>query len=375
MTAAHRILLIGPLPPPTHGTSVPFKIFCDHVMASLPIGTVRVVDSNSGDKAVTPLLSARTIRAIVAMCLGIVMGSRGADRIIIFGSQRFATVVGSMAIVFLGCFRRRVYIRFFGGGYDMYFESLPFPIKKVVAFVFRRAGGLIFQTGHLARTMRPIWPDNIHAESNYRKLGPTTAPVMPQDSRRSALKYLYTGVVRREKGIKELIEAFGAASAILSKTAGAPSIHLEIYGPVYDDLPESLLSPQTLERFRISHHGEVDQAALQNAYRGADVFVFPSYWRTEGHSGSLIEALMSGLPIISTDWRANSELIEDGVNGMLCKPQDVASLAECIVRIALDPALRARLTSGALASAKKFDAEQVCPRLLKVICGTEEAVR
>jgi glycosyltransferase involved in cell wall biosynthesis len=63
----------------------------------------------------------------------------------------------------------------------------------------------------------------------------------------------------------------------------------------------------------------------------ADLFVSSS--RYEGFSNVILEALACGTPVVATDCPSgNREVIEEGVNGWLAKPEDAASLAETICR-------------------------------------------
>jgi glycosyltransferase involved in cell wall biosynthesis len=78
----------------------------------------------------------------------------------------------------------------------------------------------------------------------------------------------------------------------------------------------------------------------------ADAFVYPTYYPLEAHPLVVVEALEAGLPVVTTRWAAIPEIIEDGVNGLLASPRDVEDLAEKVLRIIRDPAMRARM-SGA----------------------------
>jgi glycosyltransferase involved in cell wall biosynthesis len=107
----------------------------------------------------------------------------------------------------------------------------------------------------------------------------------------------------------------------------------------------------------------VSNESLQQYYSRADVFVFPSYWPTEGHSGSVVEAMMHGLPVIAADWRAINEVVKPGVSGLLCKPGDTADLADKMFTICTDVHLRKKLACGALRESARFDEKVVCARL------------
>jgi sugar transferase (PEP-CTERM/EpsH1 system associated) len=60
-----------------------------------------------------------------------------------------------------------------------------------------------------------------------------------------------------------------------------------------------------------------------------DVFVLPS--KNEGVSNTILEALASGLPVVATAVGGNVELVEDGVNGTLVAPGDVAEMAQALL--------------------------------------------
>jgi glycosyltransferase involved in cell wall biosynthesis len=69
----------------------------------------------------------------------------------------------------------------------------------------------------------------------------------------------------------------------------------------------------------------------------ASVFVLPSYG--EGKPRSTLEAMASGLPIITTDCSGCRETVEAGVNGLLVPVHDPKALAQAMIRFVEDPAL------------------------------------
>jgi glycosyltransferase involved in cell wall biosynthesis len=73
----------------------------------------------------------------------------------------------------------------------------------------------------------------------------------------------------------------------------------------------------------------------------ADIFVLPSHF--EGLPMSVIEAMLTGLPVVATDIRGPREQVVHGRTGLLVPPMQVAPLAAALSRLAGDPALRAAL--------------------------------
>ena len=85
-------------------------------------------------------------------------------------------------------------------------------------------------------------------------------------------------------------------------------------------------------------------------YAALDAYVVPS--RQEGGPKSVLEAMASGIPVVSTRTGQATELIDDGVNGRLVEVEDVEALAEALADERL-PALVAAARDTALANDKR----------------------
>ncbi len=102
----------------------------------------------------------------------------------------------------------------------------------------------------------------------------------------------------------------------------------------------------------------------------ADCVVLPSFYR-EGTPRTLLEAAAMGRPIITTDTVGCRDVVDDGVNGYLCRPQDAKDLAEKMARMAgLSPAEREVM--GRRGGAKMecdFDEQIVINKYLEAIAS------
>ena len=87
-------------------------------------------------------------------------------------------------------------------------------------------------------------------------------------------------------------------------------------------------------------------------YRCSDLFLFITL--REGLSVALIEAMGSGMPIICTEIRGNTDLVEDGVSGMFAQNNPEA-VAEAILQLYRAPQKRAAYGAAAAEKVKLFD--------------------
>lgn len=103
----------------------------------------------------------------------------------------------------------------------------------------------------------------------------------------------------------------------------------------------------------------------------ANLFVFMSH--QEGLPVALMEAMACGLPVVCSNIRGNTDLIEDGVTGLISSntPEE---LAETIGKMRDDTALRDRLSSAALQKIKQFDLSGVEDEMVKIYRGVVSAI-
>lgn len=87
--------------------------------------------------------------------------------------------------------------------------------------------------------------------------------------------------------------------------------------------------------------GRVPDDQLARLYRESHAFVLPSF--AEGLPGVLMEAMITGLPCITTGINGVPELIEHGIDGILVPPSDPAALANAMARMIGDARLRREL--------------------------------
>src|SRR5690606_1276464 len=108
--------------------------------------------------------------------------------------------------------------------------------------------------------------------------------------------------------------------------------------------------------------GWVSGADKRRELLRASLYVLPSY--AEGLPMGILEAMAAGLPTVSTTIGGIPDAVDEGVEGFLIRPGDVDALAERIVRLLQDPALRAQMALAARETAvARFDANLVISQL------------
>ena len=98
----------------------------------------------------------------------------------------------------------------------------------------------------------------------------------------------------------------------------------------------------------------------------ADIFALPSHF--EGLPMSVIEAMLTGLPVVATNIRGPREQVVDGETGLLVAPMQTVPLAVALKRLSADAALRARMgEAGRARAVALYDEASVVARTMDLL--------
>ena len=179
--------------------------------------------------------------------------------------------------------------------------------------------------------------DQVFAVTNGIEV-PTLLPVAAKEPGRFTI--LYLGNLVREKGVFVILDAIPLVRA------RCPEAHFVFAGAWWSEKDGAEAERYVRDRNLTScteFTGMVTGDRKWKIVSQGDVLVFPTYYRPETLGQVLLEAMGAGLPVITTRRAAIPEIVEDGVNGLFVAEQEPDDLAEKILTLAKDPALRKRM--------------------------------
>jgi glycosyltransferase involved in cell wall biosynthesis len=225
--------------------------------------------------------------------------------------------------------------------------------------------GIYVETTAMAEALSGLGLRNVRVLPNFRKFNrnlkreyaPTVTP----------LKLVFYSRVIREKGVEEAI----AAVQRLNATYGTePRAVLDVYGPVPDcyrlELQRLLLQSQ-----HVYYRGVLAPGNACDTLQAYDLMLFPTYYEGEGFPGALVDACISGLPVIASDWKYNRGIVKEGRTGVLARVHSVEDLVAHMETFIAYPARILAMRQHCLEEAKHYHVEQAVERLLG-ITSTEE---
>lgn len=149
----------------------------------------------------------------------------------------------------------------------------------------------------------------------------------------TTLNLVFISRICEEKGV---LLIFDALEKLQNRLNGVV-VSVDFYGPIAADFKETFES----QLIGNTHYcGYLDMLNdLESSYRklsNYDAMILPTHWKGEGIAGVFIDAFISGLPILTTSWGVNEEIITNDVNGWIVPPNDSDSLVEKLMEITGD---------------------------------------
>ncbi|OAP42064.1 glycosyl transferase [Sinorhizobium saheli] len=165
--------------------------------------------------------------------------------------------------------------------------------------------------------------------------------------------FLMVARLLRDKGVVEYVQA----ARIVRQSF--PEARFQLLGH-FDSNPTAISREEIDGWVRegvLEYLGSTDDVRPYLA--ACSVFVLPSYYR-EGIPRSILEALATGRPVITTDLPGCRDTVEPGANGFAVKARDAADLAKAMIALAEDPELVERMGEKSREIAtSKFDVHAV----------------
>ncbi|MGD1992391.1 MAG: glycosyltransferase family 4 protein [Anaerolineae bacterium] len=172
----------------------------------------------------------------------------------------------------------------------------------------------------------------------------------------------YFGFLNESKGAEELMEALGYLVE-----RGVPAHLLMVGGQVGSSDPTNRAYAQKVKRLvaslglaeRVHWTGYARPNQVSAGLLATDACVLPYRDGVSFRRGTLHACLTHGRAVVTTRPAVPLEEVSDGENMLLVPPRDPVALADAVVRLQSNPALRSRLEAGATALAREFTWERI----------------
>jgi len=279
--------------------------------------------------------------------------------IIMFPADNGFRVFVPILRLFNFIYRRKIYYVVIGG-----FLTELLRKKKHYLFALKKYQGIFVQTNNMKNELLAMGLKHVFVIGNIKRLTAINTDELILNNE-PEVAFCLLSRVTEQKGIIEAIEAIKIANGILKGN----KIHLDIFGiidPGFSDIFANLLKENISF---VSYKGIIDFDKTVESIKTYFALIFPTYYHGEGFPGNFLDAFYAGLPIIATNWRYNSEILLNNVNGILVPVKDVQSLSVAILDLYFDREKVLVIRKNNLRESLKYDPDIILNEFYTCIEG------
>jgi glycosyltransferase involved in cell wall biosynthesis len=192
-----------------------------------------------------------------------------------------------------------------GGWLDEYLEN-----KKLHVYLLSNIDGIFPQTNQLCEKLKQHYLyKNVVYFPNFRMQ--SFIPTFEQNH--DDFKIVFMARIFRLKGIDKIFEL---ARYIEDKYKKNHTFIIDFYGPIQKD--EMDYFNKGIAKFEfIAYKGILNPEDIYAKLNEYDLLVLPTRYPGEGFPGTILDAYISGIPVVVSDWKYLSEFVDHGESGFL----------------------------------------------------------
>jgi len=275
----------------------------------------------------------------------------------------FFSIPGGLIALILNLLFKTPYIVFLRGGdvpgfdaKDKILNLFHFFTRPLIRYICKKAHSVVANSEGLRLLALKEMPElEVLAIPN----GVATDVFYPlqKNNENSLVRVICTGRLVKQKGFDLLMQSL--------KTIPSELWKLEIIGDGPEKQNLQILAEKLEIKDKVLFGGWIARENIVTKYQNADIFVLPS--SGEGMSNTVLEAISSGLPVISTKVSGNDELIKKEQNGILIPVNNINALKNALERLINDPVLRTKMGEQSRKIALEYDWKIITKKLLQII--------
>ena len=153
----------------------------------------------------------------------------------------------------------------------------------------------------------------------------TYYPTVTAKRKDDTTRFVFLSRIMPEKGCDYILEA----AKLLNEAGQAEKYKIDFYGAVAQDYKD-VFNRKVSQLPNVNYCGFLNlrENSGYDMLAAYDVMLFPTYWKGEGLAGVFIDAFISGLPMIVTDWAHNRAFMDEDETAIFISVHNVVALRE-----------------------------------------------
>jgi len=200
--------------------------------------------------------------------------------------------------------------------------------KPMHRYMLSRIKGIYVQTDNLYSDLQKYQFKNVHTLNNFRMIQYPALDL--KSNHEETIKLVFMARVHPLKGVDLLFKLEKALKEI-----GIHNASIDIYGPILGSYKDDFLSK--IESSSAQYGGVIEPADIYDVLQKYDLMLFPTKYYTEGFPGTILDAYISGVPVIATEWLNAEEFIDNGETGYITEFDNDDKFIEKVIETLKNP--------------------------------------
>ena len=187
-------------------------------------------------------------------------------------------------------------------------------------------------------------------------------PYMPQvEKRHNKLRFVFLSRIMPEKGCDYIIECANT----LNKKGLTDKYEIDFYGEVAESY-ENVFNSKLTTLANVNYKGFLNlrESKGYDTLSTYDMMLFPTYWKGEGFAGIFIDAFISGVPIIASEWAHNRQFLKEGKTALFVPIHNTTALADMMEECINGQYNVSEMAIECQKEAEKYDVNNVITQML-----------
>ena len=324
-----------------NGQTVKTKIVTAELEQQLGTDQVMKIDTHGGAKAL-PKISLRLLRAF-----------RKCRNVIILPAHNGIRFFAPMCMAFNRIFRRKLHYVVIGGWLPEFLKK-----RKKLTKVLMSFDGIYVETNTMRKALEAQGFNNVYVMPNFKDLNILKESELVYHNTEPYRLCTFSRVMK-EKGIEDAVYAVRTVNEHFGRTVYT----LDIYGQVDSVQTEWFNELKSTFPSYIKYGGLVPFDKSVEVLKNYFALLFPTYYEGEGFAGTLLDAMAAGVPVVASDWRYNSEIVNEK-NGYVYPVHDNYAFIDTLISVGNNLDLLLSKKPDCLKEAEKYRAENVIQCLI-----------
>lgn len=319
-----------------NGQTIKTKIVTEELQNQLAEENVLKIDTHGG------------IKTLLKAPFQVLKSLKKSKNVIIFPAHNGLRIYAPLLSFFKHFFKsRKLHYVVIGGWLPDFIKD-----RKCLAKTLKKFDGIYVETNTMKKALEAQGFENIYVMPNCKKLTVLSEDelVYPDGM---PYKLCTFSRVMKEKGIEDAVNAVIKVNTELGYTAYT----LDIYGQIDSNQTDWFSELQSSFPEYISYGGLVPFDKSVEVLKNYFALLFPTYYEGEGFAGTLIDAFSAGLPVIASNWKYNSEIVNERV-GYVYPAREQKELEKILFTVVKNPNDILSKKSSCLEESQMYDIER-----------------